>query len=78
MTKSLIEKELEKLQEKGTWYRYYTKNKDLLIILQKAREELKKKRFCRICKSNEEHEIKLAHMPHEEVVKWSDIEKVLG
>ena len=46
MTKSLIEQELEKLQEQGTWYKYYTKNKNLMLILQKVREELIKKKIC--------------------------------
>ena len=41
---------------------------------QKAIKELKKNNFCWLCKSNELHEIKLAHMPHEDVIKLSDIE----
>lgn len=75
MTKSMIEQELDKLQEQGTWYKYYTKNKDLFLILQKAREELRKLAECNrgyphICSKHPE-DCDLTLM-------WVDVEKVLG
>ena len=54
------------------------KKKDVDLIIHKAREELKKYKFCWLCKANELHGIKLAHLPHKEVITLEDIEKVMG
>ena len=71
--KSFIEKELEKIKEKGTWYKYYTKNKDLKLILKSALKKLKKK----LCLNA------LACNPNKQEADWKcsncmAIEEVLG
>lgn len=74
MEKSLIQQELEGkefyLTPSFKFYKrkpMYRKN-DIIVALQKARERLRKKRFC-LCRDNPESDC-----PNK-IVRWSDIEK---